>query len=130
MRWVLALSAAVVAVVLAVVLLRSDEPGTLDFAVTTGVDLGLTADDQLVHSFSTGVWRGAGEGSLLTIRESHLFGDEGGESTTITLRLSGDTPVVIRAYWQSSDADGGDEERDYRTGSLELQSADADAIVA
>ena len=130
MKLALAVAVLVVTVVVAVVMFRPDDPQQLDFSVFTGVELGLTPEDQLVHSFSTGVWRGVTDGSLLTITERHLFGDEGSESTTITLSLAGDTAAVVRARWESSDAYAGDKEADYRTGSLEFQSMDIDGIVA
>lgn len=116
-------------VVVAVVLFSSrggEEP--LDFTVAMDVDLGLDPTAQLVHSFSTGVWQGEIEGEVLTIREYHLFGDEGGESTTI--RLSTDGPVVLLARYSSSELYSGDDALEYRSGTLHLQSFDLDGIVA
>ncbi|NNC76162.1 MAG: hypothetical protein HKN93_11725, partial [Acidimicrobiia bacterium] len=110
MKWMLAVAAAIGAVVLAVVLLQTDDPP--DFVVNSGQDLGLTPEDQLVHSFSTGVWTGTMDGTLVTLQERHLFGDEGGETTAITLSLADATPEVIQAGWTSSDAYGGDKSQD------------------
>lgn len=101
-----------------------------DVAVTTGVDLGLTAADRLEKSFTPGVWTADREGDVVRMRMSLLVGDEGGLVRSLELDFSTDPPVVRSGSVEYYDAYDDDRIIPISGGVLELQHADPDGIIA
>lgn len=98
--------------------------------VLTDVDLRLTVADRLAVGFTPGVWTAERDSDLVTLRETHFVGDEGGVNRSLVLDFSQDPPAVVSGAIEHYDAYAEDRTVIVENGVVELQHADPDGVIA